>query len=226
MENHHHHHHTTANNTNNTLNVKVDYQNEIITIDLKDNENNPPELEINHEKRLHLIVVSADLKEYYHLHPIDKGNGIFEQAFKLKDNAYKVFVDIQPKNIAYHNKAIELEVGQSHSVHHIHPLEVDTTFVKSIDNKTVELTIDSLGVHQNTTFRFDSKNGKPDPYLGALGHVVILDESAETFIHVHPKSENETVFETHFMKPGIYKLWGEFKFGEQVHAYPFVIEVK
>src|SRR5690625_6712189 len=61
--------------------------------------------------------------------------------------------------------------------------------------------------------KFKIKNAIPDPYLGALGHVVIIDEQAEKFIHVHPISNNETIFETQFEKAGIYKLWAEFKFG-------------
>jgi hypothetical protein len=31
-------------------------------------------------------------------------------------------------------------------------------------------------VNKEITFNFDVKDGKPDPHLGALGHVVILDE--------------------------------------------------
>lgn len=73
---------------------------------------------------------------------------------------------------------------------------------------------------------FDLKGAEPKPYLGALGHVVILDENAENFIHVHPVSDDEPVFKTEFTKSGVYKIWAEFKFGEQVNAYPFVIEVK
>jgi hypothetical protein len=43
---------------------------------------------------------------------------------------------------------------------------------------------------------------------------------------VHPTSEEKTLFETKFDKPGIYKVWGEFKFDGKVGSYPFVIEVK
>lgn len=47
----------------------------------------------------------------------------------------------------------------------------------------------------------------------------------ENFIHVHPTSEHDTVFEAHFDQAGLYKLWAEFKFGEEVIAFPYVIEV-
>lgn len=70
------------------------------------------------------------------------------------------------------------------------------------------------------------KDAKPEPHLGALGHVVVLDEDGEKYIHVHPVADDKTVFDTKFEKPGIYKIWAEFKFEGQVNVYPFVIEVK
>src|SRR5699024_9982742 len=73
---------------------------------------------------------------------------------------------------------------------------------------------------------FDTHGEKPDPYLGALGHVVIVDEDVEHYIHVHPDTDDTTTFNAHFSKPGLYKIWGEFKFGDQVHVYSFVVEVK
>lgn len=72
---------------------------------------------------------------------------------------------------------------------------------------------------------FNIKNAIAEPYLGALGHVVIIDEKVEKFIHVHPISDESTLFQTQFDKPGLYKLWAEFKFDEAVTVYPFVIKV-
>lgn len=71
-----------------------------------------------------------------------------------------------------------------------------------------------------------SKDATPEPYLGALGDVVITDELGEKFIHVHPMSEKETAFMTQFDERGIYKMWTEFKLDGEVIVYPFVIEVK
>ena len=48
------------------------------------------------------------------------------------------------------------------------------------------------------------------PYLGAVGHVVILDEKADQYLHVHPVDEKssgpEAKFKTSFPKSGIYKV--------------------
>ncbi|MGM0920491.1 MAG: hypothetical protein ACQEWW_04565 [Bacillota bacterium] len=204
----------------------VKYEEGLITIDLKDKDQNSPELEISHEKIMHLIIVSADLDDYYHLHPEEKGNGIYTVKFDLPENSYKVFVDIKPKNLAYQVSPIELHVGNGHGEHEEHSLMVDTNLTKTINEKTVQLTTTELVSNKDVTLSFDTKGITPEPYLGALGHVVILDDKGEKFVHVHPASEEKTVFETQFDKPGIYKVWGEFKFDGKVNSYPFVIEVK
>lgn len=204
----------------------VRYNEGLLTIDVKDHEQNPVELEVSHEKIMHLIVVNADLNEYHHLHPEEQGNGRYTLNFDLSENTYKVFIDIKPKDLAYHVRPIELHVGSGHTEHRENSLKADTNLTKTINGKTVELKTTDLAANKDVTLTFDTKGVTPQPYLGALGHVVILDENAGEFIHVHPASNDETVFETKFNKPGIYKLWGEFNFDGKVNAYPFVIEVK
>lgn len=208
------------------LTPKVSYANEEIRIELKDKNNKAPKLEVSHEKLMHLIVVSSDLKEYHHLHPEEKNKSVYSQKFDLPDNSYKVFVDIKPKDLNYAVEPIQLHVGKTHKEQHANDLVIDTDYTKTINNQAIELTTREFEVNKEIKLNFDVKNNKPEPYLGALGHVVILDEKGEEFIHVHPVSNDKTVFETQFSKPGVYKLWAEFKFGGHVNAYPFVIEVK
>jgi hypothetical protein len=76
------------------------------------------------------------------------------------------------------------------------------------------------------TLSFSLDKTKLEPYLGAAGHVVILDEKGEHYLHVHPVKENETVFQTEFDRPGVYKIWAEFKQNGKVRVFPFVVEVK
>jgi hypothetical protein len=227
--NHQHSHQDYENhgaNTTSEVTPKVSYANGELTIELKDKNNHAPELEVSHEKYMHLIVVSSDLKEYHHLHPEQNGEGTYQVKANLADNSYKAFVDIKPKGIQYAIKPIELHAGEAHHAHGGNELVPDTDFTKTINGQAVELTTHSFEVNKEVTLNFDVKGEKPEEYLGALGHVVILDEDGEKFIHVHPVSNDKTVFETQFDKPGIYKLWAEFKFHGQVNAYPFVIEVK
>jgi hypothetical protein len=222
----HHHHGNHEINTTSEVTANVSYANGVITIQLKDKNNHVPELEVSHEKNMHFIVVSSDLKEYHHLHPEEKGEGTYEVKVDLENNSYKAIVDIKPKGLHYSIQPIEFQVGEVHHEHKPNQFLADTDFVKTINGKTVELTTQSFEVNKATNLNFDVKDAKLEKHLGALGHVVVLDEDGEKYIHVHPIADDKTVFETQFNKPGIYKLWAEFKSEGQVTTYPYVIEVK
>ncbi|MEK3886776.1 hypothetical protein [Bacillus sp. FSL K6-3431] len=222
--NHHHHHLTVQGESEVTANVM--YEEGVITIELKDQHGNAPELGISHEKEMHLIIVSADLEEYFHCHPKKQSDGIYTLQKELADNEYKVFVDIAPENLSYTVSPIELHVGYAHQKHGTNDLSVDTDFVKTVDGHTVELKANTFEVGQEISLLFDLKGETPEPYLGALGHVVILDENAEKFIHVHPAAMDKTQFDTVLADAGKYKLWTEFQFNGNVYVYSYVIEVK
>ncbi|MFD1737655.1 hypothetical protein ACFSCX_14000 [Bacillus salitolerans] len=183
-------------------------------------------LEINHEKLLHLIVVDEHLDQYYHLHPEEVGTGQFMVKHSFKEGAYKAFVDIKPSELSYTVSPIEFTIGNIEESHAHDHLEVDTEFQKTINDVTVSLNITSFKVQEDVTLTFSFPEGTNlEPYLGAMGHVVILDEEADNYIHVHPVSEEDTIFATSFPKAGIYKVWGEFQINGQVYTYPFVIEI-
>lgn len=93
---------------------KVSYANGVTSVELKDNDNEALELDVSHKKLMHLIVVSANLKEYHHFHPEQKIEGVYQNTFNLADNSYKAFVDIKPKDLQYSVKPIDLHVGKGH----------------------------------------------------------------------------------------------------------------
>ncbi len=223
MNHQHHAHHSTHGVSE--VYPDVSYTNGELVIQLKVKDGKIPELKVSHEKIMHLIVMSADLNDYYHLHPEKKDNGKYVQKIDLPTNNYKVFVDINPKDMNYVVEPVDLTVGETDQGSMKNELIADTDYTKTIKGQTVELTTDSLEVNKEVTFSFDGKDAKPEPYLGALGHVVITDEIGERFIHVHPRSENETVFITQFDERGMYKMWAEFKLDGEVIVYPFVLEV-
>jgi hypothetical protein len=205
----------------------VTYENGQFTVSVTDESGKPvQEFEVNHEKLNHLIVVSEDLEQYYHLHPEYKGNGTFTLPFPLAEGTYKTFVDVKPKNLEYAVTPISIQVGQAHAHDRHKPLVPDTRFTKTVDGYKVTMHPSSLQAGQPVTLAFTVHDASPEPYLGALGHVVILDETADHYVHVHPLSETETRFDTQFNRPGLYKIWAEFQLKGKVVTYPFVVEVK
>jgi hypothetical protein len=198
-----------------------------LILTLKDLAGNPvSDLEVNHEKLLHLIVVSTDLKEYQHLHPQTNEPGVFRVPHSLPAGEYKAFVDIKPTGKKYMVAPISFTIGENHNEHEEDSLTVDTELTKEAGGHTVKLRPSSLKVNEDIQLTFDLAGDTPEQYLGALGHIVILDERGKSYVHVHPLEGNEPVFATKFSKPGVYKIWAEFKFNGQVFVYPFVVEIK
>ncbi|WP_223703090.1 hypothetical protein [Sutcliffiella deserti] len=207
--------------------TNVELENEEITITLEDQQGNPmDELEINHERLMHLIVISEDFESYRHLHPEKAEPGKYVVKTDLGDGMYQAFVDIKPSNLEYQIQAHSLMVGEhaEHGDEHVH-LEKDSNFTKTLDGYEVTLNAESFSVKDSVVLSFNIEGGTPENYLGALGHVVVVDEKLEQFIHVHPSSKKEPVFEAHFSNPGLYKLWAEFKLDGTVYAFPYVIEI-
>ena len=229
MEQHHHSQHQNRlqnHNLNNEINVSVSYKDNLITIYIEniDDIKTPIKLVKNHEKFMHLIIVSEDLNDFFHLHPEKVDANHFEQEINLSnEKKYKAFVDIIVEGKDYVIKPIA--VNSSNKNEQKSPLKLDTLNKKEIQGYYIEMEHGHFMVNKTIELKFKIKNAIPDPYLGALGHVVIIDEQAEKFIHVHPISNNETIFETQFEKAGIYKLWAEFKFGQDIIAFPYVFSV-
>ncbi|WP_226668080.1 hypothetical protein [Metabacillus litoralis] len=222
------HKHESEVSSDNEINVDVQESNKDIIITLEDLAGHSvDDLEINHEKLLHLIVVDEHLDQYYHLHPEEITSGQFTVKSPLKEGNYKAFVDINSKSLSYEVKPVPFKVGKPSTNEHNHAsLEIDKKLEKIINENKVTLTTTDLVVGEPVTLTFDVHGAELEPYLGAMGHVVILDEKAEEYLHVHPPNVNEPVFQTEFSHAGIYKLWAEFQVNGRVTAYPFVVEVK
>ncbi|TKC18335.1 copper-translocating P-type ATPase [Robertmurraya kyonggiensis] len=205
---------------------KLEYKDKLLSIQLNDLNSSPViELEVSHEKLLHLIVVDEKLDKYYHLHPKTKGDGKFELNTSIPEGSYKAFIDIKLIDLNYEVEPVKFTVGKSKNKEQENKLTLDTELTKKIKGHTITLNPVTFEAGKHITLDFDLPNVEIEPYLGALGHVVILDEKARKYIHVHPH-EVDTVFETEFDTPGVYKLWAEFKINGEVNVFPYVFEVK
>lgn len=217
--NHHHDHQVES-----EVHTNVTYNDGKVFIELEDHTGAAPELAIEHEAEMHFIMISDDLKKYYHLHPEKEQEGTYAVSQDLNDGTYQAFVDITPENKAYQITPNPVQVGtnETDKVR----LEGEDKWTKEVDGKTVTLEDVHATVGDEVPLVFDMHGETPDSYLGALGHVVIVDEDVEQYIHVHPASDDTTTFNAHFSQPGMYKIWAEFKFDDNVHVYPFIIEVQ
>ncbi len=193
------------------------------------------EFELNHEKLMHLIVVSKDLSYFNHIHPNDQGDGQFSIGMSFPNGGeYKAFADFVPK--AGTNTTLSQWVKVEGNAKSAEPVKADAQLTKAIDDKEIELTLSSTKANEEVTLVFNISDAQTkegirnlEQYLGAVGHVVILSEDAEQYLHVHPVEEKATgpkaEFMTSFPKSGTYKIWGQFQHQGKVFTVPFVVNI-
>ncbi|SHF43381.1 hypothetical protein SAMN05444392_12610 [Seinonella peptonophila] len=244
MNEHHHHHehhmsHHGANEvvtdwTSSIHHANQEGQVEIIISD--QHGNRIEEFDISHDKKMHLIVVSEDLSFFDHLHPEWKGNGTFivNDAKFPKGGKFRLYADFIPKGgshiTATHDFFIEGEQDKQ-------PIIADELLTKDVNDLEIVLTMNpSPSVQQDTQLIFtleDAKYGEPitdlEQVLGAVGHVVIISEDLEQYLHVHPLEEDatgpEARFATKFPTKGLYKIWGQFQRSGQLITVSYVVNV-
>lgn len=211
---------------NTTLNIQVaDTEGQVVK-----------DFALNHEKRMHLIIVSKDLSYFNHIHPEWDGQGAFTvDTIFPHGGDYKVFADFVPAGGSATTLSewvkVEGEAKPQESV------AADAELVKIVDGKQVSLSLSSTKAGAEATLTFTIKDEKTqagitnlEPYLGAVGHVVILSEDAEHYLHVHPVDEQasgpEAAFMTAFPNAGTYKIWGQFQHSGKVFTVPYVVKIQ
>jgi len=232
-----------------------------VTFAFKDPKGAPVKMfEVVHEKQLHLLVVSSDLSWYAHEHPALQADGTFKASLSFPDpGRYILFSDFTPPGVGQQVVKTELTVpGAPKSPA---PLLVDTSQAKMIDGYNVRFSAEDGAIHagQEAELVFSiSREGKPvtdlEPYLGAMGHLVLISQDLESFVHSHSREQGQGDGDGHdggrghgdehgerekaegrgpdirfhalFEEPGIYKGWGQFQHRGKVLTVPYVMEVK
>lgn len=191
---------------------------------------------INHEKLLHLIVISRDLTFFNHIHPDYRGNGTFTVPVAFPAGGdYKLFADFVPQGGAATTigEWMKAEGGEAPQT----AIKADSEMVKTVAGKEVELALSGAKAKEDVSLTFrirDAATKKAidnlEPYLGAVGHVVIVSSDVEQYIHVHPADEKSTGPEARFIasfpNAGTYKIWGQFQHQGQLFTVPFTVDIR
>jgi hypothetical protein len=184
------------------------------------------DFDVEHTKRMHLIVVRRDLTGFQHLHPRQGDNGEWTTRLRLGEaGSYRVFADFSHDGEAT-TLASDLRVdGAAELV----PLPGAATEARSDGGYSVRIDEATAHAGEETKIRFTIlRDGKPvqvQRYLGANGHLVALREGDLAFLHVHPM-EGTTEFESTFPTVGRYRLFLQFKHAGRVHTAAFTQEVR
>ena len=151
------------------------------------------DLGVVHERPLHLLVISDDLAEFYHLHPEPAADGSFRVVHTFQHGGqYHVYADFTPRDAAQVIAQFPLTVHGS--TRPTVALVEDTAGTKTADDVHITMTTEQplhAGTESMLTFTVtDAATNTPatdlEPYLGALAHFVIVSEDGRDFLHAHP----------------------------------------
>lgn len=196
------------------------------------------DFDIEHTKRMHLIVARRDLAGFQHLHSAQQRDGSWSVALRLSQaGSYRLFADFSNKREAY-TLAADLRVDGAADLR-----ALPASSRGSISDRGYHVRLDPgrarAGHEANLRFTI-TNDGRPvetERYLGAGGHLVALREGDMAFLHVHPSGAGHgdertrararaVAFATTFPTDGRYRLFLQFKHEGRVQTAAFTQEVR
>ena len=183
------------------------------------------DFDVEHEKRMHLILARRDLTGFQHLHPEQAADGSWRTPVRLDDaGSYRLFADFSHDG-ENQTLATDLRVDGPAD---LLPLPEPAATAVSDGGYDVRLDAGAARPGQEADLRFTiTKDGEPvrtEPYLGAGGHLVALRDGDLAFLHVHPMDDSVR-FAATFPTEGRYRLFLQFKDEGRVHTVAFTQEV-
>lgn len=179
-----------------------------------------------HERPLHLIVVSRNLVDYFHLHPQMQANGHWTiELPALRPGSYRLFADFQPTGSSNLTLGADLAVPGELGAGELPSVSTEST----VDGYDVVLIADPVVGETDVSFTV-RRNGEPirtEPYLGASGHLVAIRSADLAYLHVHPHEESSpaVTFTAEFPSAGTYRLFLDFAHDGEVHTAAFTLAV-
>jgi len=183
------------------------------------------DFDVEHTKRMHLILARRDLTGFQHLHPEQQADGTWTATVRLDEaGSYRLFADFSHEDEAQ-TLASDLRVDGAAD---LQPLPAPAPAAVSDGGYDVRLDSGRVRPGAEADLRFTiTRNGVPvrtEPYLGAGGHLVALREGDLAFLHVHPMDDSVR-FAATFPTEGRYRLFLQFQHEGRVHTVAFTQEV-
>ena len=184
------------------------------------------DFDVEHTKRMHLILARRDLTGFQHLHPEQADDGAWVTSVRLGEaGSYRLFADFSVGDEA-RTLASDLRVDGPAD---LEPLPAPRATAVSDGGYDVGLDAGDAHPGEEANLRFTiTKDGAPvqtEPYLGAGGHLVALREGDLAFLHVHPTGDGPS-FAATFPTEGRYRLFLQFQHEGRVQTVAFTQEVK
>ncbi len=207
-------------------------------------------LDLHHERKIHLIVVSKDLSYFEHIHPDYQASGSYDVAVLpgnkdysaganknethfAKGGEYLLFADYAPTGGSPQLEKVNLTVGGTPYT----PVTYSSPKLSAtVDGYTLDLVPEGgqLSVGKLAHIQGVLKKGGKEVdastlenYLGAKAHMVVVGLDDKNYLHVHPEvTDGKFDLHTTFEKAGIYRGWVQFQADGKVRTTDYVIVVK
>ena len=188
--------------------------------------------EVEHDKRMHLIVVRRDTTGFQHVHPEMAPDGTWSVPLAVAAaGSYRAFADFAPTGGEPTTLGVDLAAPGDYQP--VVPVETRTA---QVDGYTVELTGDLVPGWSSPVALTISRDGAPvtdlQPYLGAYGHLVALRQGDLAYLHVHPDGTPgdgmtpagpAVEFVAEVPSAGTYRLFLDFQHGGVVRTAEFTV---
>ena len=190
-------------------------------------------LDVEHEKKIHFILVSDDLSWFDHIHPEYTTDGSYkvDTKFPAAGN-YKAFADYKPTGGSHVVDKIDIKVAGT-------PPASKTFSADKLSgnsgNYSFELKpaggklLTGVLMHISGIIKKDGKEidaNSLDNYLAAKAHFVLISLNEKEYLHVHPGvSGGRFDLHTTIDKPGLYRGWVQFNADGKIHTIDFTMNV-
>ena len=153
------------------------------------------DLQIVHEKPMHLLIVSDDLSEFYHEHPEPQADGSHKVSFAFPNGGnYRLYADLTPSGAVQFVQDFPVKVSGNEPA--AKELTADANFEKTVENLRVVMKPSGDLVSEDEMTLdfavFDAATNQPvtdlENYLGEKAHFVVISRDLQEFVHAHPMS--------------------------------------
>lgn len=199
----------------------------------KDADGEQVALDIQHEKKVHLILVSDDLSWFDHIHPEYTNEGAYVVKTKFPAGGkYKAFADYKPTGGSTVVDKIDISVAGAAPAIKAYSGDKLTGSAGSYSfelRPTGGKLISGTQLHIEGVLKKDGKEvdaNTLENYLGAKAHFIMVSLNEKEFLHVHPEvAKGKFDLHTTIDKPGVYRGWIQFNGDNKINTIDFTLNV-
>jgi hypothetical protein len=190
-----------------------------------------PDLELVHERVFHLFLISEDGRHFAHEHPEPVAPGVFEFTWKFpQGGGWRALCDFFPAGATPQLIPQTILLAPS----------APTPAPPSAANLQASLRLEPaqpLAGEQTLLFYRLSPREEFEPFLGAMGHMLVASADLIDMVHTHPflidgapaapPADHKLIqFNLIFPRAGRYRVWSQFQRAGRVNTFAHDVEVK